>query len=104
MRNIGPATKRLGANCCCSILNQINCDKYACRSSIPCPPHTVLNGSLDMNWRFLGVFALGFLILGLSQPASARADELPDEVQKSVDRGLDWLARTQSRDGHWDAN
>src|SRR5262245_20256788 len=34
----------------------------------------------------------------------ARGDELPDDVRASVDKGLDWLVKTQARDGHWEGN
>jgi hypothetical protein len=34
----------------------------------------------------------------------ARADEVPEDVQKSIEKGLEFLDRTQHRDGHWDAN
>src|SRR5262245_31182905 len=33
-----------------------------------------------------------------------RAEELPKDVQESVTRALKWLADTQARDGHWEAN
>jgi hypothetical protein len=56
-----------------------------------------------MNWRLVVGSCACLLVLSLGQ-RSARAEELPDDVQKSVDKGLDWLARTQNRDGHWDAN
>src|SRR5207245_7013878 len=32
-----------------------------------------------------------------------RADEIPQEYQKPIEKGLDWLAKAQQRDGHWDA-
>lgn len=34
----------------------------------------------------------------------ARADELSDEAQKAIEKGLEYLDRSQHRDGHWDAN
>ncbi len=34
----------------------------------------------------------------------ARSDEIPESVQRAIDKGLDWLDRTQNRDGHFDAN
>src|SRR5205823_5180060 len=45
----------------------------------------------------LGCLAL----LGFS--ATATADEIPREYQKPIEKGLDWLAKAQQRDGHWDA-
>ena len=44
------------------------------------------------------------LALPLVAFAPARAEEIPESVQKAIDRGLEWLDRTQHRDGHWDAN
>ncbi len=35
--------------------------------------------------------------------AKLRADEIPKEYQKPIDKGLEWLAKAQQRDGHWDA-
>jgi hypothetical protein len=34
-------------------------------------------------------------------PARAADEAIPVEVQHAVDNGLDWLSRTQSRDGSW---
>jgi hypothetical protein len=39
----------------------------------------------------------------LALPA-ARADDVPADVKAVIDKGLEWLARTQSKDGHWEAN
>jgi hypothetical protein len=36
--------------------------------------------------------------------APARADELPKKYQEMADRGLEWLAKQQFRDGHWEAS
>ena len=36
--------------------------------------------------------------------APARRGDSLESVQKAIDRGLEWLDRTQHRDGHWDAN
>jgi hypothetical protein len=48
-----------------------------------------------------GLFLLAALAL---VPAPAvRADALSKKHQDMVDRGLAWLARQQSRDGHWEA-
>jgi hypothetical protein len=32
-----------------------------------------------------------------------RAEELDPKVKQAVDKGLEWLARNQNRDGHWEA-
>src|SRR5216110_2414334 len=35
---------------------------------------------------------------------AARADEIPAKYRDVVAKGLDWVAKSQQRDGHWDAN
>jgi hypothetical protein len=45
------------------------------------------------------------LAFGLSGPSSALADEARVDVQESIRRGLDWLAKNQHKtEGHWAAN
>jgi hypothetical protein len=34
---------------------------------------------------------------------AARADEMSPEQRKAVQKGLEWLAKTQHKDGHWEA-
>src|SRR5687768_16922207 len=41
---------------------------------------------------------------GLLPPATAPAATRDPDVQRVVDRGLEWIANTQSRIGHWGAN
>jgi len=41
--------------------------------------------------------------LTLVVPNLGRAEELPKDIQASVDKGLGWLAKQQYRDGHWEA-
>ena len=46
----------------------------------------------------------GLAILGLGAARNkAPADEIPVEFQPCVSKGLEWLAKTQSKDGHWEA-
>jgi len=33
----------------------------------------------------------------------APADEIPKEYQDAIKKGLQWMARNQSKDGHWEA-
>ncbi len=54
---------------------------------------------MHRNLLIVSAFAVPILFAG-----SLRADEIPDNVQKAIDGGLDFLDRTQHRDGHWDAN
>jgi hypothetical protein len=55
----------------------------------------------------LGTSVAGVLVCGvLLCPVTvnrAQADELPEDYKKVVKRGLDWLAKTQNKDGHWEA-
>jgi len=46
------------------------------------------------------------LLLGLALGAAPRlwAGELEPEYRRVVDKGLQWVARNQHRDGHWEAN
>ncbi len=50
---------------------------------------------------FCGVVG-GLLTLVAALPA--RADEVPPEYRAAIAKGLDWVAKSQARDGHWDAN
>src|SRR6267143_485466 len=45
--------------------------------------------------------ALGIFV-GMS--GSARADEIPEKYKEHIKKGLDYLAKTQQKDGHWAAN
>jgi hypothetical protein len=45
--------------------------------------------------------ALGFFV-GLAGPV--RADEIPEKYKEQIKKGLDYLAKTQMKDGHWAAN
>jgi hypothetical protein len=61
-----------------------------------------------MKWStFLGVVGCGCL-LTLASTVPARADELPKEIQQTVDKGLAWLVKQQTKgganDGMWGAN
>jgi hypothetical protein len=41
------------------------------------------------------------LALLLLAPAPARADDVPREYRKAIDKGLDWLKKNQAEDGSW---
>ena len=48
----------------------------------------------------------GTLIAGLTLltlPGGARADEIPVEYRPTVQKGLEYLAKNQHKDGHWEA-
>jgi hypothetical protein len=53
----------------------------------------------------VGAVGLGGLaLMGLSGARNkARADEIPAAFQSCVDKGLEWVAKNQSKDGHWEA-
>lgn len=44
------------------------------------------------------------LFAAFGSPSVGRADELDEAAQKAIEKGLEYLERTQHRDGHWDAN
>ena len=46
---------------------------------------------------------LGSLVLLALAANTARSDELPAEYRAAVKKGLEWLAKAQARDGHWEA-
>src|SRR5450432_4185944 len=53
----------------------------------------------------LAVAVLAVLLLAApGATPSARADNKDPKVQKLISHGLDWIANTQSRLGHWSAN
>src|SRR5438309_7946235 len=55
-----------------------------------------------MNRRtFLGTAAAGLACL--VRGSGAAADEVPKEYQAATAKGVDWVARNQARDGHWEA-
>jgi hypothetical protein len=55
-----------------------------------------------MRARALSGALAGCLLLSAAGPA-ARADELPAKYRPTVNKGLEWLAKNQARDGHWEA-
>lgn len=54
-----------------------------------------------MNRIRIAVLAALFALAAPSTLSQARADEIPPNVQKAVDKGLEWLVKTQHSDGHW---
>lgn len=54
-------------------------------------------------WLNLSIPLLAFTVVNLATPA-ARAEVDEAQIRRSIDRGLDWIANTQSRLGHWSAN
>jgi squalene cyclase len=55
-----------------------------------------------MNVRPLFAFTACLTLLAASS-ATSRAEEVPADVQEAIDRGLEWMAKQQYRDGHWEA-
>lgn len=43
----------------------------------------------------------GMLLMGVSP---VRSEPLPEKYRETVDRGLEWLAKQQYRDGHWEGS
>ncbi|MBY0523361.1 MAG: terpene cyclase/mutase family protein [Gemmataceae bacterium] len=57
-----------------------------------------------MNRRQFVAGAASALVLNKCLNLSpARADEVSPEVQKAIDKGIDWLLKQQQRDGHWES-
>ena len=56
--------------------------------------------------RYSALFGSLAFALGLSLTAGSqlRAEELAPEYRAAVKKGLDWVAKQQHRDGHWEAN
>jgi hypothetical protein len=55
-----------------------------------------------MRFRLLFVAFCGGLWFLAAPPAPA--DEIPDKYRETVRKGLEWLAKQQHKDGHWDTN
>jgi hypothetical protein len=49
------------------------------------------------------VLVLGGLALWALAAPALRADEMTPEQRKAVQKGLEWLAKNQHKDGHWEA-
>ena len=54
-----------------------------------------------MNRSLLFVLPAALLLLIAAAPR-ARANELPPAYREAVNKGLDWLAKQQLPDGHWE--
>jgi hypothetical protein len=52
--------------------------------------------------RFFAVALPAILLAGLRSPF-ARGEELPPKLQAATNKALEWLAKQQARDGHWEA-
>jgi hypothetical protein len=46
---------------------------------------------------------LAGLMLAAVWAAPVRAEEVPAEYRAAINKGLEWMARNQSKDGHWEA-
>jgi hypothetical protein len=49
------------------------------------------------------VVALVGVAIFVAMPRPTRAEEVPAEFRPMVRKGLEWMARNQSKDGHWEA-
>src|SRR5713226_2175750 len=52
---------------------------------------------------FHGLLALG-LVVSLAAVNQLRAEELAPQYRGAIQKGLEWVAKQQHRDGHWEAN
>ena len=57
-------------------------------------------GEAISNFSKAALFLLAVGVAALWLPA-ARADDISPEYRKAIDKGLEWLAKGQHRDGHW---
>jgi len=48
---------------------------------------------------FLGIVALALLF----SATAVRSENIPPEYRAAINKGLEWVAREQNRDGHWEA-
>lgn len=46
----------------------------------------------------------GTVLLLLAGPSAAWSEEIPPECRTAIHKGLQWVAKQQQRDGHWEAN
>ncbi len=56
-----------------------------------------------MRARIVVPALLSSLALLIVSATPSRGEEIPKEYRASVTKGLEWLAKQQSRDGHWEA-
>jgi hypothetical protein len=53
--------------------------------------------------RYASVF-LALLALFFTSVPLARAEDVPEKYRETIRKGLEWVAKTQARDGSWDGN
>src|SRR5579862_7599561 len=59
--------------------------------------------SLAMRSYLCALAGLMSMVLLATEAGRCRADELEPEYKAVVEKGLDWLAKQQNKDGHWEA-
>lgn len=57
-----------------------------------------------MKWTIASGVLIGGLALALLTTRQAAADGIPAEYRPAIRKGLEWVAKTQYRDGHWDVS
>src|SRR5579863_5961468 len=88
-------------------------------SALPIPRLTFNHPCLNMfeteshmprNWLLAaGAVAVAAVVLAIPAPmpaaplAQEKKDDLKKRVEEAVEKGLEWLKRTQAQDGHWEA-
>lgn len=61
---------------------------------------------MPRSWMLVAVAAGvvgGMVAIPAPVPAQEKKDDLKKRVEEAVEKGLEWLKRTQSQDGHWEA-
>src|SRR6516225_2816681 len=66
-------------------------------------PRSLVEELMLMRPSPLLVALAGALLLPACLPVRSRADEIAPEYRTAVDKGLEWMAKNQNRDGHWEA-
>src|SRR6516162_2377660 len=54
-------------------------------------------------FKWMLFLAAGFAAIILSGVNAARSEDIPEEYRDMVRRGLNWMAKEQAPDGHWEA-
>jgi len=68
-----------------------------------CVPFRTGAGLTRREALLAGAAGLGAVALTGLGGGKARADEIPAEFRPCVEKGLEWLNKNQSKDGHWEA-
>src|SRR5258708_37996590 len=95
-----PPIRRIAAMCC---RRPARLGRW-CPSSASCG-RVEINGDQELAiMKRLLLTMVAAVILLASSGRMARAEDMPAKYRDVVNKGLDYLAKVQNRDGHWEAN